>query len=186
MSAIIRYILCASILTTSISLKPAWKIVKFSANGIGLAAATLYTADLLRNYTKYPDPTFAISATDKDVDSLTSPLQKAFAAFSRKLETSKTFKEFEIERKTMTRPVLQFFDQHATPVYKATSKNFNAGLNSVLKTIQPHATTLHLKLYPKQTDCPCINGFNECPAHKVDFGNAILINAEKIIRSKVK
>lgn len=185
MSALIRYILCISILTTSYSLKPAYKAAKFTATGVGIAA-TLYSVDLLRNYTQYPHPALAKAATHKDIDDLTRPPKKAASTFYRELTKSKIFQEFQIEREAVTKPVSQFLDQHATPAYKAASEKLDAGSNYALEAIQPLATTLHLKLYPKKEDCPCINDFDACPAHKVDFGEALLIKAEKLIKPTLK
>ena len=189
MSALIRYVLCASILATSFSLKPAYKAAKFTATGIGLAA-TAYTADLLRNYVQYPHPNLARSATYKDMDDLQrnfaqactkylTPLQKEFEELE-KISNPEALQNFKDKKQSLTAPVATFLAQHVKPAYEKTTENLDAVSNSALENMQPMASALHLKLYPKKEDCPCITGFDACPAHQVNFGEALLIKAAKL------
>ena len=183
MNTITRSFLCIGLLITSFSVESAYKAAKFTAAGAGLGA-TLYAADLMRNYIKYPHPNLAKSATYKDIDDLTSPSKKFLASFHAELAKSKTFQDFEIEKEALTEPVKKFLAEYVTPAHDAAAKNLDEAASTGLTLLQPMAAKIHLQLYPRKEDCPCIKGFEACAAHKVNFGEAILIKAATIIAQK--
>jgi len=73
MKANIRSFLCISLLLIHLSMETAYKAAKFTAQAAatGISLSTLgLAADLLRNYTLYPNPQLAQAATLKDLDTI--------------------------------------------------------------------------------------------------------------------
>ena len=178
MKATISSFICISLLITNFSLETAYKaakiIAKTTAAGVGIIT-TGVTADLLRNYTKYPNVTSAKEATIKDLDDAQRAIimacldeQKAYSFWQQALDTAA--------------PFLVDYAEHYAATKSTLIKETDKTITNILKhtAIKTPTTIAHLQIYPKQEDCPCVERFDACDAHKVHFAAALLIKAEKL------
>lgn len=186
MNVIIRSFLCLGILATNFSIHPAYKTAKFATKG-ALLGTTLFAANLFRNQIKYPLPQLAQSGAYKDMDDARIFFCRSMQHILNPVHTELTELKKIAHPETLKnlQATQDFISNKVSPYYQTTSENLQAGSNALLQATQPLATQIHLQLYPQKEDCPCINGFETCPAHKVEFGEALLIKAEKLIKEKL-
>lgn len=179
MKATIRYFLCISLLISHFSVETAYKAAQFTAKATatGLSVATIgLTADLLRNYTLYPNPKLAQSATLKDLDNAQRCAIKNL--FDEERAHSLSQKAFDAAAPFLADRAENFAEKRS-----ALAKEISAATTSFLNLdpIAIVANIAHLKLYPNKENCPCVERYDSCDAHKVYFPEALTIKAKKLM-----